>query len=73
MFAFVFVAVLFVFEYESPAFALLFALPPNRTPKGQTTFIFLFKVIARAACPHGYSTRKCVALLNLFKDVLYFR
>jgi hypothetical protein len=43
MFAFVFVAVLFVFAYESPAFALLFALPPNRTPKGQTTFIFYSK------------------------------
>lgn len=73
MFAFVFVAVLFVFAYESPAFALLFALPPNRTPKGQTTVMFLFKVVARAARPHGYSSRKCVAFLNLFKNVLYFR
>lgn len=44
MFAFVFVAALFVFAYESPAFALLFALPPNRTPKGQTTFIFYSKL-----------------------------
>lgn len=43
MFAFVFVAALFVFAYESPEFALLFALPPNRTPKGQTTFIFYSK------------------------------
>ena len=43
MFVFVFEAVLFVFAYESPAFALLFALPPNRTPKGQTTFIFYSK------------------------------
>lgn len=72
MFVLVFVAVLFVFAYESPAFALLFALPPNRTPLRQTTVI-LFKVIARTARPHSYSTRKCVALLNLFKDVLYFR
>lgn len=40
MFAFVFVAVLFVFAYESPAFALLFALPPNKTPEEQTTVIF---------------------------------
>ena len=33
MFAFVFEAALFVFAYERPAFALLFALPPNKTPE----------------------------------------
>ena len=33
MFVFVFEAVLFVFAYERPAFAPLFALPPNRTPR----------------------------------------
>lgn len=32
MFAFVFDAALFVFAYESPAFAPLFALPPKSTP-----------------------------------------
>ena len=41
MFAFVFEAVLFVFAYASPAFALLFALPPKSTPEEQTTFYFL--------------------------------
>ncbi len=40
MFAFVFEAVLFVFAYERPAFAPLFALPPNRTPEDkQPNFI----------------------------------
>ena len=73
MFEFVFETALFVFAFESPAFAPLFALPPNRTPKGQTTVIFLLEVVARTARPHGYSARKCVAFLNLFKDVLYFR
>ena len=33
-FVFVFEAVLFVFAYEKPAFALLFALPPKSTPQG---------------------------------------
>ena len=32
MFAFVFEGVLFEFAYAKPAFALLFALPLNRTP-----------------------------------------
>lgn len=39
MFAFVFEGTLFVFAYANPAFALLFALPPNRTPQEQPTFI----------------------------------
>lgn len=33
MFVFVFEAALFVFAYESPAFAPLFVLPPNKTPE----------------------------------------
>ena len=41
MFVCVFEAVLFVFAYESPAFALLFALPPNRTPLRQTTLYII--------------------------------
>jgi hypothetical protein len=32
IFVFVFEGVLFVFAYASPAFALLFALPPKYTP-----------------------------------------
>lgn len=43
MFVFVFEAVLFVFAYESPAFALLFALPPNKTPVGKQPNSFYSK------------------------------
>lgn len=72
MFAFVFVAVLFVFAYESPAFALLFALPPNKTPEEQTTVIFLLKVIACSACSHRNPARESVPFLYLLQNVLYF-
>lgn len=37
MFAFVFEGVLFEFEYARPAFASLFAFPPNKTALGRTT------------------------------------
>ena len=33
MFAFAFEGVLFEFAYTKPAFALLFAFPPNSTPR----------------------------------------
>ena len=63
---------LFVFAYESPAFALLFALPPNKTPEGQTTVkIFLLKIIARSRSPHSYLSRKGVTLLYLLQNVFY--
>ena len=72
MFAFVFEAVLFVFAYASPAFALLFALPPNRTPEEQTTVIFSLEVIARSACSHSNPARECVPFLYFFQNVFYF-
>lgn len=72
MFVFVFEAVLFVFAYERPAFAPLFALPPNKTPEGKQPNIFLFKVVARTRSPHSYLSREGVTLLYLPKDVLYF-
>ena len=40
MFAFVFEGVLFEFTYAKPQFAPLFALPPSKRPRGDTTFLF---------------------------------
>ena len=43
IFAFVFDGVLFVFAYTKPAFAPLFALPLNKTPRHLTTQLFSFQ------------------------------
>lgn len=72
IFVFVFEGVLFVFAYASPAFALLFALPPKYTPLEQTTVFLSLEVIARSAGSHRNLSRKLVAFLYLLKNVLYF-
>lgn len=71
IFAFVFETVLFVFEYERPAFALLFALPPKCTPRDRTTFFPLFKIVARAGGAHGYASREGSELFDLIQYMLY--
>lgn len=72
IFAFVFETVLFVFEYERPAFALLFALPPKCTPRDQTTFFPLFKIVARAGGTHRDTSREGFTLFYFPEHVLYF-
>lgn len=73
MFAFVFEGVLFVFAYANPAFALLFALPPNRTPQEQPAFIHsLLQIVPRSRCPHCYPSRELVHLPNLGEDIFDF-
>ena len=42
MFAFVFEGVLFEFTYAKPQFAPLYALPPSKRPRGDTTFYLPF-------------------------------
>ena len=72
-FAFVFEGVLFEFAYAKPAFALLFALPLNRTPQEQPTFIHpLLQVVPRSRCPHRYPSREFVHLPNLGEDIFDF-
>nr|DAG45610.1 MAG TPA: hypothetical protein [Bacteriophage sp.] len=72
-FAFVFEGVLFEFAYAKPAFALLFALPLNRTPQEQPTFIHsLLQIVPRPRCPHRYPAGKFIHLSNLGEDVLDF-
>ena len=75
IFVFVFVTELFVFEYERPAFALLFALPPKYTPRGHATVLLLvlFKVIARTCGAHRYAPWKCFYLFDFCEYIFYFR
>jgi len=74
IFVFVFVTGLFVFEYERPAFALLFALPPKYTPRGHATVLLLvlFKVIARTCGAHRDTSREGFTLFYFPEHVLYF-
>ena len=75
MFVFVFEGVLFEFAYAKPAFALLFALPLNRTPRERPTLILffydvsLFKPITVAVSSQSDTAGKGVALLDFQTDI----
>ena len=72
-FAFVFEGVLFEFAYAKPAFELLFALPLNRTPQEQPTFIHpLLQIVPCSRCPHRYPSREFVHFPNLGEDIFDF-
>lgn len=64
---------LFEFAYAKPAFELLFALPLNRTPQEQPTFIHpLLQIVPCSRCPHRYPSREFVHFPNLGEDIFDF-